>query len=308
MRPTLSPRVAVALFAVVVLAWGTNWSVVQRIVESVPPLWTSAIRCWIAAAAMLPMLWARGTFVIPQRGDVPVVLSIALLHMSAFAALAAAGQQFIPASKAIVLGYTTPLWVAIGAPLLLREPLTRWHLVGIALSLGGIAIIFNPGSFDWSDRSSVVGSGLVMLGAVCWAASIIHVRFHQWIATPFQLLFWQVLVAALVLSGAALAIEGWPNFIWSPSLLSLFLYGGLVGTVAAYWAMSMVNRSLPAITTSLGVLLTPLVGIATAHWMLGEPVDASLVVAAVLVVGGIAFATLADGWSARESTSQTTTR
>jgi drug/metabolite transporter (DMT)-like permease len=241
-----------------VLAWGTNWSVTQRIVETVPPLWTTAIRCWIAAAALLPMLWVQGALVVPKRGDVPVILSIALLHMSAFSTLAAAGQQFIPASKAIVLGYTTPLWVAIGAPLILGEALTRWRLAGIALSFAGIGIIFNPSSFDWSDRRPIVGSGLVMLASACWAASIIYVRSHKWIATPFQLLFWQVLVAAFVLSGTALAVEGWSSFVCSTWLLLLFLYGGLVGTAVAYWAMSMVNKSLPAITTSLGVLLTPL--------------------------------------------------
>jgi drug/metabolite transporter (DMT)-like permease len=63
--------------------------------------------------------------------------------------------------------------------------------------------------------------------------------------------------------------------------------------------MSMVNKSLPAITTSLGVLLTPLVGIACARLTLGEHIDTSLVVAAVLVIAGIALATSVDGWIAR---------
>jgi drug/metabolite transporter (DMT)-like permease len=71
--------------------------------------------------------------------------------------------------------------------------------------------------------------------------------------------------------------------------LLLLLYGGVVGTALAYWAMSMVNRSLPAITTSLGTLATPLVGLASAALILGEPIELSLLVAALLIVGGIAL-------------------
>jgi drug/metabolite transporter (DMT)-like permease len=57
-----------------------------------------------------------GQFIVPKRGDLPVVFCTSILHLVAFSALVAAGLQFVPAGRAIVLGYTTPLWVAIGAP------------------------------------------------------------------------------------------------------------------------------------------------------------------------------------------------
>jgi drug/metabolite transporter (DMT)-like permease len=63
----------------------------------------------------------------------------------------------------------------------------------------------------------------------------------------------------------------------------------VIGTALAYWAMSMVNRSLPAITTALGVLATPLVGLATAALFLGEPVEPSLLIATALILSGIAL-------------------
>lgn len=289
----LSPRSAFILFGVVILAWGANWSVTQVLVASVPPLWTTGIRCWIAIAVLLPVLWVRGLLILPPRGDLPVVLSISLLHMVAFSTLAAAGQQFVPASKAIVLGYTTPIWVAVAAPYFLGEKTTRWSIIGIALSLCGLLFIFNPSTFDWSDGDTVKGCGLVLLAAFCWAISIVYVRSHKWIATPFQLLLWQVVVAAIVLTTTATVIEGFPVIQWTPKLGLLFLFGGVVGTVLAYWAMSIVNQRLPAVTTSLGVLATPLVGIAFAALTLGEKMEPSLVGAAVLIVGGVALGTLA---------------
>lgn len=294
MTPDLSPRASLILFAIVIVAWGGNWSVTQVIVESVPPLWTTAFRCWIAVAALLPTLWLSGNLVPPPREDAPVVLSISLLHMVAFSTLAAAGQQFVPASKAIVLGYTTPVWVAVAAPYFLGERLTRWTAAGVAVSLCGLLLIFQPGSFNWTDRSTVLGCGLIMLASACWAANIVFVRSHRWVATPFQLLFWQALVAAIVLSILAWLFEGRPSFVWTYELTLLFMYGGLIGTVLAYWAMSVVNQRLPAIATSLGVLATPLVGIACARFTLGEQVDVSLVIAAALIVGGVALGILGN--------------
>ena len=289
----LTPARAFALFAIVVLAWGTNWSVTKQIVQVVPPLWSTAIRSGIALACLLVVLRASGRLIVPRAGDVPVVLSVALLHMTLFSILVAAGLRFLPASKGIVLGYTTPLWVALAAPLVGAERLGAAQLAGVALGLLGLGVILNPASLDWADRDVMIGAGMVILAAICWAANIIYLRMHRWIASPFQLLVWQVLVATIVLTPIALIVEGWPAVSWSPRLVVLFLYSGIIASTLAYWAMSMVNRSLPASTTALGTTATPLVGIAAAALILGEPVDLSLAIAATLIIGGIVLNTTA---------------
>jgi len=295
MNTPLSPRIAVGLFAIVVVAWGVNWSVTKLLVHDVPPLWTAAIRSFIALIGLVVILRPSGNLIVPDRRDIPVVLSVGLLHMTVFSTLVAAGLRFLPASKGIVLGYTTPLWVALAAPALNREQLSRSKLAGAALGVAGLAVILNPASIAWSDLNVVLGAGMVILAAVSWAANIIYLRAHRWIASPLQLLLWQVLLATCVLSTAALTLEGWPRLQWSWKLSLLFLYSGLIGTALAYWAMSMVNKSISALTTSLGTTATPIVGIASAALLLGEPVDWSLALAAALIIAGIGLATLRNG-------------
>lgn len=214
--------------------------------------------------------------------------------MTLFSILVAAGLRFLPASKGVVLGYTTPLWVALAAPILGQGTLTAPKLAGALLGLFGLAVILNPSSIDWTNAGVLLGAGMVILAAISWAANIIYIRAHRWIASPLQLLLWQVLVATAVLSTLAMIIDGLPQVDWSWRLVSLFLYSGLIGTVLAYWAMSMVNKSISALTTSLGTTATPLVGIASAAILLGEPIDASLAIAAGLIVSGIGLATLGD--------------
>jgi drug/metabolite transporter (DMT)-like permease len=287
------------LLGVVVLAWGTNWPVTKMIVRELSPLWSTALRCAIAAAGLAVLLWLRGQFIVPRRGDMPVVLSTSLLHMVAYSGLIAAGLKVVPAGRAIVLGYTTPLWVAIGARVFLSEDITRKRAIGIGAGLAGLAVIFNPRLLDWSDRGALLGSGLILTAAFCWAANIVYVRAHKWVSTPFQLVFWQVLLAAGLLATIALLVDGVPRIDWTMRLVALLALTGLVSTALAHWAMTMVNRSLPAVTTSLGLLA---VGIVSAALMLGEPLDPSLLLAFALIVGGIALGAVEGVKSKRPAT------
>lgn len=291
----LSTRSAALLLAAVVLAWGTNWPVTKIIVQDVTPLWATALRCVIAAAVLAPLLWMQGDFIIPRRGDLPVVFCTSILHLVAFSALVAAGLQFVPAGRAIVLGYTTPLWVAIGAALFLSEEITRRRAIGIGFGLAGLAVIFNPQTLNWSDREVMFGSGLILIAAFCWAGNIVYVRAHKWISTPFQLVFWQMLLAAALLSLVAWFAEGPPHVAWTGRLSALMLYSGVVCTAFANWAMTVVNRNLPAVTTSLCLLATPLLGIVSATVILSEPLEPSLFLAMALVIGGIALGAVAAG-------------
>ncbi len=292
MNIQLSRRAALSLFCVVILAWGFNWSVTKALVQSVPPLWLSAIRSAIALLVLLPMMLATRDLRLPKRGDLAVVFNIALLHMTAFAALMATGLQTVAAGRSIVLGFTTPLWVIPGAMLFLGERLTRQRVAGVALGLAGLGLMFNPAAFDWSDTRVLRGNGMLLLAAFCWSLSILHIRKHTWISTPYQLVFWEVLIATVLLALLAAGFEGAPHIAWNLRVVLLFLYGGVFGVALAYWAMAMVNRSLPAVTTSLGVLATPVVGVLSAIVFLGEAFDLMLAAAMLLILGGIALGTL----------------
>ena len=298
----LQRRVAIVLLGVVALAWGTTWPVTKAILEYLPPLWTTALRSAIAGVALFGISAARGHVIVPRRGDIPIVLNIVLLHMVAFSGLVAIGLQFVPAGRSVVLGYTTPLWVMVGAHFFLGEALSRGQAIGIAFGLAGLMLLFSPASFDWTDTNALLGNALVLLAAFCWAASIVHVRTHQWVSTPFELIPWQVLIATFVLAALAAAFEGWPRVSWTIELWELLVYGGVVGIAVPYWATVTVNRSLPAITTSVGLLGVPVVGVLCSAIALGEPVTFALVMALGLIVTGIAIGTNVPGFIRRADT------
>lgn len=284
---------AALLFAVVVATWGINWPMTKAIVEHVPPIWSTAMRFALAIVVLLVLQLAQGSLVLPKRGDVPILFAIGILHMTLFTGCMSLGLKLVPASRAIVLGYTTPLWVIPGAVVFLREPLTRWRVIGVAVGLAGLGVMFNPLSFDWADTRALTGNAIIMMGALCWAISILMVRGHRWVSTPFQLVIWEALLATVLLGLIAYAVEGPPHVTWSPALVLMLGYSGIVATALGYWAMAMVNRSLPAMTTSLGLLATPAVGAGVSALAFGEQITASLITAMVLIICGIAVGSLA---------------
>jgi drug/metabolite transporter (DMT)-like permease len=278
---------AILLLALIAVGWGTAWPVIKAILQDLPPLWTLVFRSAIGTSVLFAISASRQSLIFPKRGDTAVVLNVALLHMVAFAALVSLGLQFVPAGRSIVLGYTTPLWVTVGARLFLGEALTAARIIGVTVGMLGLLLLFNPFSFAWDDRAAVTGNLLVLLGSLCWAISILHVRAHKWVSTPFELVPWQALLATCVLTPLALLFEGVPHPQWSARLVLLLAYGGSVGIALPYWAMQTVNRNLPAITTALALLAVPVVGVVCSSVALGEPVGATLIMAMALIISGI---------------------
>lgn len=181
-----------------------------------------------------------------------------------------------------------------GAALFLGERLTARQVVGVVAGLGGLTILFNPLAFDWTRREDVLGNVAILAAAFLWAASILHIRGHRWRSTPFDLVPWQGLLATTILVVMSIAAEGLPEIAWNGRLVVMLLYAGIPGTALAYWAITTASRSLPAVTTSLGLLATPVVSVLASTLWLGEPLTPSLVAALGLILGGIALGTTAN--------------
>ena len=275
-----------------VTAWGIGWPVNRGILYHLPPLSAVAIRSAIATVALFAIAAGQRRLTLPSRADLPVLLSICLLHMVGFAVLVSIGLLYVPVGRSVVLAYTTPLWVTPGAALFLGERLTARRAVGVVLGLAGLAVMFNPLAFAWHDRGALIGNGALLLAAVLWAASILHIRAHRWRAAPFDLIPWEMTLATLVLGALAWPIDGWPRTEWTPNLIWLLLYSALPGSALAFWAAAVASRNLPAMTTSLGLLAAPVIGIATSALAFGETPTLTLGLAVALIAGGIAVGTI----------------
>lgn len=291
-QPQLGRMTSLALLAVIAVSWGLTWPVNKAMLFYTSPIWAVCIRYIVAVVVLAALTFALGRLRLPPREDLPVVFSVALLHMLGFGVLCSIGLQYVTAGRSVLLAYTTPFWVFPLARIVLGERLTMARLLAFTLGIAGLLLLVNPLSLDWTDRHILTGHALILIAAVLWACSIVYVRRHRWVTTPFDLLLWQALLITVLTAAVAFALEGPPQVNVTGGFLMLALYGGGIGTALAFWALNTVNRVLPATTTSMGLLGVPLLGVASSMLTLGEAIDVTSIAALVLIVGGIAVATL----------------
>lgn len=302
--PILSARQALPLLAGVVLMWGANWPVLRMAVGLIGPLGLAVGRLTIGTIALFLAALASGQLRWPDRRDYSIVFWTGVLQMGAYIALVAVALQWVPAGRSAILAYTTPLWVVPLARLWLGERVTGPRLAGLALGMAGVAVLFAPvilasgpsngATHGAADDKVLLGYGLLLTASVCWAVNIVQIRAHLWRASPLALAPWQTGLALLMLLPFFVALEGSRPIAWSAPLLGALSYNGLIGSALAFWAMTTVNRALPAVTTSLGTLGVPAVGLVGAALFLGEPIGFFDIAGLLLVGAGLALVALSN--------------
>ncbi len=291
----LSTASAFALLFVIVLCWGLSWPVNKAILAYVSPIWAVATRLWLAAGVCAIICLATGRMKLPPRQDLPMVASLSILHMTLFAILTSIGLQYVSAGRTVLLAYTTPLWVFPLAWFFIGEALSVQRVLAILCGIAGLVLLVNPMAIAWSESGVLFGHSLILIAAVAWAFSIVYTRMHRWASTPFDLLLWQLLLAAVLSTVVGSILEGWPRILVTPHFIMLWVFGGTATTALAYWALSTINRSLPATTTALGLLAVPLFGVVSSMITLGETFDIATLAALLLIVGGIAIGIVPTG-------------
>jgi drug/metabolite transporter (DMT)-like permease len=289
-------RHARLLIACLVVVWGCNWPINKLVLNHISPLWFACLRVATGGLTFFLVQALGGRRIrLPARSDWVVVISIGLFQVAAVMGLVQVGLANVTAGRSAILSYTTPLWVLPGSILILRERPPPFKLIGLLLGVVGVAVMFNPFSFNWSDRSAVIGNLNLLIAAVLWAGVIIHVRAHRWTDTPWTLAPWQMLVGLGPLVTLAWFVEGPPPMpTASLDTIVLVIYSGPLVTAFPFWALITVSKNLPALTTSLTLLLVPVIGLLSSILILSEQVDVSLIIGLILIVGAVALVNLAD--------------
>jgi DME family drug/metabolite transporter len=186
---------------------------------------------------------------------------------------------------AVLTHYMTPIFVAMTAPLFLREPITARTGIAIAMSVLGLAVMVAP-SAGMTAGAPVWASAALGTGSAVFYAS--NVLVNKVIADSFsasQAMFWHGVVATLL--GALLAPpEAWAKVdAHALTFLAAVAIGpGALGGVAFIWGL----RWIPAAHASTLTLLEPLVSVALGAAVLGEPLGGRAAVGGVLILMGSA--------------------
>jgi drug/metabolite transporter (DMT)-like permease len=253
------------------LVWGVHWPVAKIGLRDLPPFTYGAFRVAGGLAVIVVVLVARRGLSLPDRRDLPVIVSVGLGQMAAGIAFMNLALPLVSAGRSSILVYTMPLWVGLFQLPALRASGAGRQLAGLLVGLVGIGLLLNPQSIDWQSQGQLLGSAALLVSAALWAATTIHLRHHHWHGTPLNLMPWQLLIALVPLVAFALVFEAGRSIHWEPTAVAAILYSGPLATALAFWLSQSISRSLSPLATTMGFLAVPVVGLASSLVILGEP-------------------------------------
>ncbi len=283
-------------FAAVYVIWGSTYLAIRFAVETLPPLFMGSARFLVAGSLLF--LWSRlRKDERPTGRDlVTGFVSGALMLFGGNGAVIWAEQR-VPSGIAALLVAVVPLWMVLldwlrpGG----RAP-SGSVFAGLALGLVGLGVLVGPDALHANSQVSMAGIGLLMLGSLSWAAGSLYTQraprpTSGTLGSGLQMLSG----GACLLVAGLFAGEGSHLGLVHAStrsvmaLVYLITFGSIVGFTAYLYLLAHTTAAKAATYAYVNPVVAVALGWALAH----EPVTSRTVLAAAVILAGVAIITVA---------------
>lgn len=289
MKQTLSLKHFLLALAVVAV-WGTNFVVIKLALGQMPPLLFATLRF---AVAVLPAVFFLPRPNVPWRNLAAYGL---LIGVGQFGLLFVAMNGHIsPGLASLVI--QIQVFFTIGLSMVLSgERLQRIQWLALAMATAGIGVIV----LHTDGTTTLLGLGLILLAALSWAGGNIVSR-NAGRVNMVAYVVWSSLFAVPPLMVLSIAVEGWDAVsagVRSADLMTWLAVAWQAwgNSLFGYAAWGWLLARYPAATITPMALLVPLFGMGGAALWLGEGLPAWKLLAAALVMGGLALNLLWPKW------------
>lgn len=279
------PRKLWWILAGLTLAWGFNWTALKIALTEVSP-WAFRTLCLGGGAAVLfAVLRASRLPLAVPRAEWPRLVLLALVNITSWNILIAYGVSMIPSGRAAIIAYTMPVWAVPLSVWLLGERVTARKLFGLALGMGGLALLLLE---EMANLKSAPVGALLVLGAACsWAiGTVLQKKFPlsvpaavytAWIMLVGGVPIFSVTLVTDLGSHPSISIEAWLSIA----------YNVFVAFAWAHWAWIKIATSVSVTVFSLSMLVIPVVGVISGMLFLGERPSWQEYGAMLLILGAL---------------------
>ncbi|MEM6618999.1 MAG: DMT family transporter [Pseudomonadota bacterium] len=182
---------------------------------------------------------------------------------------------FIPLSQLFAFEFTNPLWVAVLAPFLLRETMTRTRIAAFCLGFLGILIVARPESAPVSFATFAAAAC-----AICFALTTISTKKLGTTESTLCIMFWLTVMQA-VMGIVCAGFDG--DIAWPPGWALVWVaLVGVCGLLAHACIAAALKLAPATVVAPLEFLRLPLVAV-VAWFLYDEPLLVTVFIGAAIV-------------------------
>lgn len=183
----------------------------------------------------------------------------------------------IPLAQVFALEFTTPIWVILLSPLLLKEKITPIGILAAVLGFAGVMIVTQPGQTTISS-----GTIAAATAAIGFALTAIFTRRLTRTQSITCILFWLTILQAIF----GIICAGYDGDIALPSLRALpwIILIGFAGLIAHFCLTTALSLAPANIVMPIDFIRLPVIAIVAAQ-VYNEVLDPWVFVGAVVIFG-----------------------
>ncbi|TIV96678.1 MAG: DMT family transporter [Mesorhizobium sp.] len=285
-------RAAYLFLLSTMLLWGGNSVAGKLAVGHVSPMTLVFLRWVLAVLIMLPVGWRAFREDWPElRRHWRLIAGLGACGFTIFNVIFYTALNHTTAINVSILQAAIPIVIILANFALFRLHVQRLQIVGVALTIVGVAIIASHGDLSQLLRLDLnFGDAIMLVAVLCYSLYSVGLRLKPAIR-------WQSLMLALSLAALLTSL---PFFVWEVAAGRVIAPDARGWTVAFYTALgaSVVsqifyirgNELIGANRAGLFINLVPIFGTLLSVLIVGEQFELYQGLALALVLGGIALA------------------
>jgi drug/metabolite transporter (DMT)-like permease len=296
--------IAYLALAAVCLIWGTTYLALRIAVLHFPPFLFTAIRQITAGLLLLVFMFTVGKTAIPSRAHIRRQAIGGFFMISMGNGLVAWAEMHIPSGVAAIICSMMPVVVILINVLTDKNERPNIPIIlGVAIGLIGIVMIFGEHIAEFSNREYIIGIATTFIAVLCWAGASIWIKKRNGESNPFVNAGIQMFFGGVWLLPFTLIFDDLRSVSWSAEAAWSLVYLIVFGSIIAYASYSFALKKLPMTIVSLYAYVNPIVAIILGWAVLDEMLNARIIVAIILTVSGIYIVNkgyqLRDAWKAQ---------
>ncbi|MBT5850750.1 MAG: EamA family transporter [Acidimicrobiaceae bacterium] len=281
----MSNRLVLATVFLVAILIGANFTMLKFALDHTTPMLLASLRTVVGGTFLVGFALMRGERIPRRRDDLGNIFVVSFSITTVSSALLVFGVNRVPAGVASLMSSTMPLFTAVLSALLLGAAVSRVAGVGLAVGLGGTAILASP---SLSGETAAVGIISLAVSALAWAFGNVYMKWRDFSrVSPVMLVGVQLVMSAVVLVPFALLVEGTAETEWTVGLFAPLLYAAIPANAVTFALMAtIVSRATPTQASATAYLI-PAFGVFFGWLIRDEVLGAAEVIGGALVVAGV---------------------